>query len=469
MRLGLIERRSVCLKRGVVLAIVLVLVVATLGGVLALNNGVKNETTGATSPYVSQFSLPTPDSVPMAITADSNGSVWFAAANKTTLVRFTPSTGRFAQFKIPTKANSSNIWGMGEDKAGRVWFTSSDDDSVWSFDPTAQTFRQYPVPTPSAYPMRLAIDGAGRVWFTEFYSGKIGVVNPSTSEVGEYQPPTGNSGPREIQVAADGVVWFVEGSSNKISKFDPTSGTFVEYSPSPLILSPTGLALDGSGGVWFAEHGGSLIGRFLPASGKVVKYATSSVKKYASTLPYWLAIDASGRVWFNEHTGNKVSVFDPRSKTMVEYPLPSGRVGGIVNAVYFALAPDGRVWFTEMTENKIGVVDTARTIPFSLSASPASLSLKPGGAAKLAVSVSGSSAGPVSFAASSTLASSGGITNETAMFSVQMSPRLSGGSPDLSDLTVSDSGVYPPGDYTLTVSATDGSVVYAVIVNLTLR
>ena len=108
-------------------------------------------------------------------------------------------------------------------------------------------------------------------------------------------------------------------------------------------------------------------------------------------------------------------------------------------------------------------------IPFSLAASPTALSLKPGGAAKLAVSVSGSSAGPVSFAASSTLASSGGITNETAMFSVQQSSRLSGGSPDLSGLTVSDSGIYPPGDYTLTVSATDGSVVYAVIVNLTLR
>ena len=91
-----------------------------------------------------------------------------------------------------------------------------------------------------------------------------------------------------------------------------------------------------------------------------------------------------------------------------------------------------------------------------------------GGAAKLAVSVSGSSAGPVSFAASSTLASSGGITNEMAMFSVQQSSRLSGGS-DLSDLTVSSSGACPPGDYTLTVSATDGSIVYSVIVNLTLR
>ena len=153
---------------------------------------------------------------------------------------------------------------------------------------------------------------------------------------------------------------------------------------------------------------------------------------------------------------------------MVEYSLPSGRVGGIVNAVYFALAPDGRVWFTEMTENKIGVLDTVKMIPFSLSATPTSLSIKPGGAAKLAVSVSGSSAGPVSFAASSTLASSGGFTNETAMFSVQQSSRLSGRS-DLSDLTVSSSGAYPPGDYTLTVSATDGSIVYSVIVNLTLR
>ena len=153
---------------------------------------------------------------------------------------------------------------------------------------------------------------------------------------------------------------------------------------------------------------------------------------------------------------------------MVEYQLPSGRVGGIVNAVYFSLAPDGRAWFTEMTENKIGVVDTAKTIPFSLSASPTSLSVKPGGAAKVAVSVSGSSAGPVSLAASSTLASSGGITNETAIFSVQQLSRLSGGS-DHSDLTISASGVYPPGDYNLTLSATDGSIVYSVIVNLTLR
>src|SRR3989442_14544440 len=116
------------------------------GGARACKNGPKNETTGPALPYHSQTSLPPPASVPMAITADSNGSIWFAAANITTLVRFTPSTAKFTQFKIPTKANSSNIWGMGEDKAGRVWFTSSDDDSVWSFDPTAQSFRQYPVP-----------------------------------------------------------------------------------------------------------------------------------------------------------------------------------------------------------------------------------------------------------------------------------------------------------------------------------
>ncbi len=152
---------------------------------------------------------------------------------------------------------------------------------------------------------------------------------------------------------------------------------------------------------------------------------------------------------------------------MVEYPLPSGRIGGIVNAVYFTLAPDGRVWFTEMTENKIGVVDTTKTIPFTLSASPTSLSLDPGGAAKVVVSLSGSSLGAVSLAASSTLSSSGEIANETAKFSVQQLSRLSGGS-DHSVLMISDLGIYPPGDYTLTVSATDGSIVYSTMVNLRL-
>jgi virginiamycin B lyase len=422
------------------------------------------------APYITEYILPAPDSAPMAITVDQSGDVWVAATNTTTLVRFSPASNKFTEFKIPISVKVLSVWGMVVDSRGMIWFTSADDNSLWRFSPINGSFKQYPIPTPRSFPMRIAIDNQGQVWFTELFGGKLGHINPRSGEIVEYKVPRDKSGPTGVSIDSEGDIWFADVFAGKIAKFNPKDHTYTEYPPTGLIFSPTGLAVDSRGHVWFLEHGGSLFGKFTPSDNSTVKYATSITGTYPTTLPYWLAIDKVGNIWFNEHSGNRIARFDPKSETLVEYELPKGKIGtgGIVNALHFAIAPDGNVWFTEWTENKIAMINTSMPIKFKLNVSQRSISTTPGSAINIEVSLLGRSDRPIGLQTSGTFSFTGKLLNATAEFRPQHISNLKNAS-FISDLTVKLEQSLVPREYVMTVGASDGAIVYSVMVHLEVR
>ena len=421
------------------------------------------------SPYITEYTLPTPESGPMAITVDHNGEVWIAATNITKLVRFNPVSKGFREFKIP-KLNFTSIWGMVVDNHGSIWFTSTNDNSIWSFNPAENGFKQYPVPTKDAFPLRIAMDGEGQIWFTELYGGKLGQIKPSTGEIVEYKVPRNRSGPTGLSVDAEGNIWFADAYANMIGKFDPRTYAFTEYPSAASIFSPTGIGVDSRGRVWFLEHGGSLFGEFSQSDNSTVKYATSITGRFSTTLPYWLSIDKSGNIWFNEHSGNRIARFDPSNEVLVEYELPKGQIGveGIVNALHFTIAPDGNVWFSEWTENKIGIINVSKPIPFQMNVDDRRVTATPGSDVKVGLSLSGTADRHIVIQTSGTFSFTGKLLNATTQFSPQQ-VLLMKNSSYKSDLTIKLGKSLVPGEYVLTIGASDGDVNYSVMVHVDVK
>lgn len=415
------------------------------------------------SPYITEFSLPTPNSGPLSIAADSSGDIWIAANNITSLIRFNAETKVFTEFKIPTDIKSSSMWDMAIDKHGKIWFTSASDNSVWRFDSEKSSFKQYPAPTPESFPFRLALDHDGNVWFTELYGGKIGLIKANSDEIVEYEPPTQDSGPSDLFIDPEGGIWFTETFVHKIARFDPKTGAFKEYASPQQIFSPTGIVVGSRGEVWVAEHGGSLLTKLVLGNSSVVRYPTSPGASYPISLPYWLDTDGSGNIWFNEHTGNRIGRFDPSREVLVEYILPKGSAGGLVNALQFTVAPYGKVWFTELTENKIGVLDTFRRVPFGVSV-PSNASVTVNGTLEVPVLLSGSSERPLSLNASATFSFTGRLLSTRTQFSPEHVPSFNDQSK--SNLVIQLGEDVKPGEYTLGVSSSDGAVIVSAMLHL---
>src|SRR5208337_4512721 len=70
--------------------------------------------------YIDEYAVPTPDSAPLAITADKNRIVWFTESNASKLGRFDPATDTFKEYPVP---GVGDMWGITVDQNGYVWLT----------------------------------------------------------------------------------------------------------------------------------------------------------------------------------------------------------------------------------------------------------------------------------------------------------------------------------------------------------
>src|ERR1700680_2197856 len=77
--------------------------------------------TPSTAPRLTEYTIPTANSFPIAITTGPDGALWFTEANK--IGRVTTS-GVFTEYTIPT-ANSLP-YGIISGSDGALWFTEND-------------------------------------------------------------------------------------------------------------------------------------------------------------------------------------------------------------------------------------------------------------------------------------------------------------------------------------------------------
>ncbi|MGA3404648.1 MAG: hypothetical protein ABSD49_02815 [Candidatus Bathyarchaeia archaeon] len=329
--------------------------------------------------YVEEYNVPTPESAPLAITADSQGRIWFTESNASQLGMFDPQSQSFYEFKVP---GMGDMWGVVTDRIGHVWMTQyagkgsvnpggtivgGGTGRLISFDVANRNFTSVSIPGNGSFPMRITVDHYNKIWFTEFLGNKIGEYDQFSKQLEEYALPNNYSGPADLTFGENGMLWFTEAYSQRVGRFDVTTHSLSEYNvsvetPPAIVGSPVGIAVDKEGMVWFADHGGSWIVRYDPITGRTTHYPTRipPADVYPLSIPNGLLVDADGRIWFSEHGGNSIGYLSSDHRSMVEYTIPTGPIS---TSLWIALAPSGDVWFAEWAYNKIGVVHTTLLIP----------------------------------------------------------------------------------------------------------
>lgn len=110
------------------------------------------------------FPLPTPHSGPRRLDVDSRGIVWIPAYAANLLVRFDPATRRFSQIPLPIRDAVPYIV-RSDPRSGALWIGTGAADVLLRYDPGVGRFETYPLPSKGAMIRHLAIDPRnGDVW-----------------------------------------------------------------------------------------------------------------------------------------------------------------------------------------------------------------------------------------------------------------------------------------------------------------
>ncbi len=378
------------------------------------------------SPYVTEFKIPTACTQPLAITTDPQGNVWFVQTNTGNIAKFDPLTEQFTEYENPAwpEMGRSMMWGIDYSYDGNLWYTDDALDSIWKFSTNDITYEQIDYPASGdSLPQQVKIKG-GQLILNDFYGGKISLFDTRQAEQKSYRnisTPIPGSFVAGFDVDSKGYLWYTNwvlqqggalvkfdyaGFSEHIKTNSEDNSTALGFSKAfnlPVSLgTPIGLSVDQNDNVWIADTSSSSFFKFSPTDEKFTKYVTSDVRKTAYgnvtgviktpvSGPYWTQID-DGRLVFNEQIANEIAVFDLESERLVEYEIPSKNPNwadcgmhpdcGITQAFGFKSAGD-KIWFTEWVENNIGVVDLSKELPFELGVSQKEITVSRGQTAQI--------------------------------------------------------------------------------------
>ena len=427
-----------------------------------------------------------------SIVEGTDGSIWFPEGGSDPLWRFDPNTEKFqvihsisaAPMQMKVDQRSGNIWfttfGSGTfgviqkiigNKAG---IKSNLNDSITSPEYKVTEFNL----GNDSFPSGIFLQGDS-VWITETLNH---------NKLVEFKPIVDPNG-KIVNVT-------------KVLEI-PSSSPSSSSRQKQLFTTPTDLVVFGNtepSSIWLAEHGTSFITEYRIDSHSVIKFPTSSSPRHYITLPYWIAEPADHKgFWFNEHEGNRIAFFNTTAMALLEYEVPTRDPlnGYIANALTLSADPNDikKVWFTEFNHNKIGVLDRSSPIPFDINSSANKITILSSSnntaqknaspvAATLKVEVTTKkSFNSSSFInntntntnnnhtliflnASSSMNPLGRFVNMTAKFyptsTIDLNKDRSGKAQSNIILQRNDSTPISPGNYTLGISATDGTVTKSI-------
>jgi virginiamycin B lyase len=193
-----------------------------------------------------EYQIPTPDSDPVSIAQDKDGSMWFVERKANKIGTISP-TGVITEFNIPTKNSGANDITFVED--GNVWFTESLAGKIARVRVPRGSITEYVVPYANSRPSDITegdtvnhgYDGKGdpykhdaddQVWFTDSGANVVSGYNYDLQVFdAPIQIPTSAAGSGAVSYGADNNIWFVEESSDKI-------GVYHLPTPSPIVARP---------------------------------------------------------------------------------------------------------------------------------------------------------------------------------------------------------------------------------------
>ncbi len=212
---------------------------------------------------VTTYPIPSPNSMPMGVTGDSQGNIWFAEmfTNKIGVVR---TNGRIDEYDIPTPLSMPT--GLTVDQYDNVWFAESGIGKIGVLRKNG-SFNEYRLPI-GGHPMGISYSANQKtqdvVWFTETIGNSIGSIT-QTGKITQYKLPTPLSMPMMTMEDALGNVWCTEMDRNQICRLRSDRKTISEYRIPTRMSGPMGLSVDmNNGSVWFGETRGNSLGQLIP-------------------------------------------------------------------------------------------------------------------------------------------------------------------------------------------------------------
>ena len=377
--------------------------------------------------FVQEFIIPTECTMPLAITSDYDGNVWFAQTNTGNLAKFDSTTQTFTEFENPTwpEGARSMMWGIDYAPDGSVWFTDETYDSVWKFSTLTEEYERLSYPSEgNTLPQKLRIDGS-QIIINDFTGNKLTIldVNPSDTEVNylSVPSPVDDSVTSDFAIDGNDNIWYtnwlyqqggiliqfnqndyLDDVANSGQPFLPLIDYIVGYPLPVQLLTPNGVTFSDDGTLWLADTTSSSFFSFDPSTEQFIQYVTADpiletfgnqtgVVKSPISRPYWIENDGQGKLVFNAQTANNISVMDPKTQTLVEYHVPSKNPNwgdcdsgvevmencGVAQIFDFAISGE-KIWFTEWVENKIGVVDTSVPLSFEIQLESETMNISPG-------------------------------------------------------------------------------------------
>jgi virginiamycin B lyase len=403
---------------------------------------------------------PTAFSMAWTAKADESGNIWFTDERQRALWKFNEAQQTFSMYPVAARLPSS----IDFDSQGRIYFAGVQTTSLFIGDPskmkdgTPEGITEVPLPldgfsgidssrittgsltvdrqSNKVWISLLAFQLKGQLFLYDIQSGKVERVVDLPSDI---------NSPVGLALDSIGNLWVTDHGTNVFVRYDIESGDLTRFVTS--VASP--------------------------------RIYAGIDQPRAYTLPYWIERSPdSSLLWFNQHTGNKISSFDPERLVLTEYWVPAQNrnwaacppgteVCGLANALQLSSGTNGQTWFTEWTENKIAVVDGAKTVPISVLAQQEEVTVARGDSLEISLTVDAASDFEGTMVASSTLTPNGRLGNSTGIFSEQGVNIQAGDSKEVS-YTFTAAGDLNPGRQTLMLGAEndDITVLKAVIVNI---
>jgi virginiamycin B lyase len=120
------------------------------------------------------FAMPTAHSGPRRFDVDAKGILWIPAYSANQLARLDPASGRFTEIPLPVKDAVPYVARV-DPRDGSIWIGTSAADALFRYYPRTRRFDTYPLPSRCALVRHLAVDPeSGAVWLA--YGASPGIA-----------------------------------------------------------------------------------------------------------------------------------------------------------------------------------------------------------------------------------------------------------------------------------------------------
>lgn len=238
--------------------------------------------------HITEFAIPTAASRPTAIwNGDSSTRLmWFTESMAGKVASINVDTDSIVEYGIPTP-NSDPV-SITQDKDGSMWFVEQAANKIGTISPTG-IITEFNIPTNNSGADDITFVEDGNVWFTEPLAGKIGRVRVPGGSITEFVVPYANSRPSGITEGDtvnhgydgkhdpfkhddDDQIWFTDSGVNALSGYKYDKHVFVAPIQIPTSAAGTGAVSYGAdNNIWFVEETSDKVGVYhLPTPSPIV-------------------------------------------------------------------------------------------------------------------------------------------------------------------------------------------------------